>query len=34
MVVKSLAPPIFDVSKYQAESNFEDIFNEIVYKMG
>ena len=25
--------PIFDITKYSAETNFLDIFNEVVYKM-
>lgn len=34
MVVKSLSPPVFDVTKYPADTPFDAVFNEIVYKMG
>lgn len=34
MVVKSLSAPVFDVAKYPADTAFEAVFNEIVYKMG
>ena len=34
LVIKSLQPPIFDVSKYPSKMERIDIFNEIVFKMG
>ena len=33
MVVKALTPPVFDVAKYPANTEYLDIFNEIVFKM-
>jgi len=33
IVSKSLQPPVFDMGKYPAGTNFIDIFNEITYKM-
>lgn len=34
MVVKSLLPPVFDGEKYPPETEFLEIFNEVVFKMG
>jgi hypothetical protein len=34
MVVKSLQPPVFDGEKYPPETEYLDIFNEVVFKMG
>lgn len=34
LVIKSLQPPIFDVTKYPGKMTRVDIFNEIVFKMG
>jgi len=34
MVVKSLQPPVFDSEKYNPETEYLDIFNEVVFKMG
>jgi hypothetical protein len=33
MVAKSLQPPIFDLTKYPEGTEFQQFFNEIVYKM-
>lgn len=34
MVVKSLQPPVFDSEKYPPETEYLEIFNEVVFKMG
>lgn len=34
MVLKSLQPPVFDSEKYPPETEYLDIFNEVVFKMG
>jgi hypothetical protein len=34
MVVKSLQPPVFDSEKYSPETEYLEIFNEVVFKMG
>lgn len=34
MVIKSLQPPIFDITKYPSKMEYVDIFNEIIFKMG
>ena len=33
LVIKSLTPPIFDVHKYPPSTEYNEIFNQIVYKM-
>ena len=34
MVVKSLQAPAFDLEKYSPETEYVEIFNEVVFKMG
>ena len=34
MVVKSLQVPLFDITKYPAETEYVELFNEVTFKMG